>query len=151
MGLFETAAVALLGLVFAVLVLVALAAAFVVRLPAEWARIAVRAAGSSSLKFQVIATDMDRIEKRQDQRLCRGEVERAGGEAIITFQAKDNPKQKFTAALRDIPACLDYLVRYIASDQSGVTEIRNTADIQAVGHRVVHGGELFSQSALIDE
>ncbi|HEX8891913.1 MAG TPA: acetate kinase [Terriglobales bacterium] len=108
-------------------------------------------AGSSSLKFQVIATDMDRIEKRQDQRLCRGEVERAGGEAIITFQAKDNPKQKFTAALRDIPASLDYLVRYIASDQSGVTEIRSTADIQAVGHRVVHGGELFSQSALIDE
>jgi acetate kinase len=108
-------------------------------------------AGSSSLKFQVIATDMDRIEKRQDQRLCRGEVERTGGEAIITFQAKDNPKQKFTAALRDIPASLDYLVRYIASDQSGVTEIRSTADIQAVGHRVVHGGELFSQSALIDE
>lgn len=108
-------------------------------------------AGSSSLKFQVIATDMDRIEKRQDQRLCRGEVERAGGEAIITFQAKDNPDKKFTAALRDIPASLDYLVRYIASDQSGVTEIRSTADIQAVGHRVVHGGELFSQSALIDE
>jgi hydrogenase/urease accessory protein HupE len=46
MGLFETAAVALLGLVFAVFVLVALAAAFVVRLRADWARIAVRVAGS---------------------------------------------------------------------------------------------------------
>jgi hydrogenase/urease accessory protein HupE len=46
MDLFETAAVALLGLVFAVFVLVALAAAFVVRLRAEWARIAVRVAGS---------------------------------------------------------------------------------------------------------
>jgi hydrogenase/urease accessory protein HupE len=46
MGLFETAAIALLGLVFAVFVLVALAAAFVVRLRAEWARIAVRVAGS---------------------------------------------------------------------------------------------------------
>jgi len=46
MGVFETAAVALLGLVFAVFVLVALAAAFVVRLRAEWARIAVRVAGS---------------------------------------------------------------------------------------------------------
>ena len=46
MGLFETAAVALLGLVFAVFVLVALAAAFVVRLRAHWARIAVRVAGS---------------------------------------------------------------------------------------------------------
>jgi hydrogenase/urease accessory protein HupE len=46
MGQTESAAVALLGLVFAVFVLIALAAAFVVRLRAEWARIAVRAAGS---------------------------------------------------------------------------------------------------------
>jgi len=46
MGQFGTAAMALLGLVFAVFVLVALAAAFVVRLRAHWARIAVRVAGS---------------------------------------------------------------------------------------------------------
>lgn len=46
MGRFDTAAVALLGLVFAVFVLIALAAAFVVRLRAHWARIAVRVAGS---------------------------------------------------------------------------------------------------------
>jgi hydrogenase/urease accessory protein HupE len=46
MGRFETASVALLGLVFAVFVLIALAAAFVVRLRAHWARIAVRVAGS---------------------------------------------------------------------------------------------------------
>jgi hydrogenase/urease accessory protein HupE len=46
MGQSTTAAVALLGLVFAVFVVVALAAAFVVRLRAEWARIAVRVAGS---------------------------------------------------------------------------------------------------------
>jgi hydrogenase/urease accessory protein HupE len=46
MGQFDTAAVALLGLVFAVFVLIALAAAFVVRLRADWSRIAVRVAGS---------------------------------------------------------------------------------------------------------
>ncbi len=46
MGQFETASVALFGLVFAIFVLIALAAAFVVRLRAEWARIAVRVAGS---------------------------------------------------------------------------------------------------------
>ena len=108
-------------------------------------------AGSSSLKFQIIATDLERIQQDKDERICKGEIEREGGEAIITFQAKDNPKQKFTATLRDISAALDYLVRYIASDQSGVTEIRSTADIQAVGHRVVHGGERFKESALIDD
>ncbi len=46
MGQFDTAAVAILGLVFAVFVLISLAAAFVVRLRAQWARIAVRVAGS---------------------------------------------------------------------------------------------------------
>lgn len=106
--------------------------------------------GSSSLKFQIIATDLDRIQQQQDERLCRGEVERIGGEAIVTFQAGDKPKHKLTAPLRDIAAALDYLVRYIASDKSGITAIKSTADIHAVGHRVVHGGELFSESALID-
>jgi acetate kinase len=43
------------------------------------------------------------------------------------------------------------LVHYIASEQSGVAEIKSTGDINAVGHRVVHGGELFSESALIDD
>jgi len=107
-------------------------------------------AGSSSLKFQVIATDAERIQRDQDERICRGEIERTGGEAIVTFQKRNDSKRKFTASLRDISAALDYLVRYIASDQSGVTEIRSTADIQAVGHRVVHGGELFTESARID-
>ena len=107
--------------------------------------------GSSSLKFQIIATDLDRIKQQQDQRLCKGEVERIGGEAIISFQAGQDAKRKFTAPLRDIPAALDYLVRYIASDKSGVGAINSTADINAVGHRVVHGGELFAESALVDD
>ena len=108
-------------------------------------------AGSSTLKFQVIATDLERIQQYKDERICRGEVERTGGEAIITFQTRNEAKRKFTASLRDVSAALDYLVRFIASDQSGVTEIRSTADIHAVGHRVVHGGELFTESALIDD
>ena len=108
-------------------------------------------AGSSSLKFQVIATDLDRIRQHKDERICRGEVERTGSEAIITFQYKQQTKRKLTASLRDISATLDYLVHYIASDQSGVDEIRSTADIHAVGHRVVHGGERFAESALVDD
>jgi len=108
-------------------------------------------AGSSSLKFQVIATDLDRIKQHQDERICRGEVERIGGEAIVTFQKSAGSRQKLTAPLRDIPAALDYLVRFIASDKSGVSEIKSSGDIQAIGHRIVHGGELFSESALIDD
>ena len=103
--------------------------------------------GSSSLKFQVITTDVERIRAYKDERLCRGEVERLGGEAIITFQGGKEAKRKFTAPLRDINAALDYLVRYISSDASGVSEIKSTSDIHAVGHRIVHGGELFKESA----
>ena len=107
--------------------------------------------GSSSLKFQVIATDLERIREHKDDRLCRGEIEGIGGEAIIRFRHRSQPAQTFTASLRDVSPALDYLVRYIASDRSGVPEIKSTADVHAVGHRVVHGGELFKESALIDD
>ena len=107
--------------------------------------------GSSSLKFQVIATDRDRIKQHKDDRLCKGEVERIGGEAIVTFQAGKQNRQKFTAPLRNISAALDFIVRHIASDQSGIAEIQSAADIHAVGHRVVHGGERFTESAIITD
>ncbi|HLV88519.1 MAG TPA: acetate kinase [Candidatus Sulfotelmatobacter sp.] len=107
--------------------------------------------GSSSLKFQVIATDLDRIANFKDERICRGKIEDIGGEAIIQIRHRDEAGKRFTASLRDIGAALDYLVRYIASDRSGISEIKSTADLHAVGHRVVHGGEKFKESALIDD
>ncbi len=107
--------------------------------------------GSSSLKFQVIATDLERIKQHKDDRICRGEVEGIGGEAMIRVQHRADPSQKFTASLKDTPAALEYLVRYLSSEQSGVTEIKDKSDVHAVGHRVVHGGELFQESALIDD
>ncbi len=107
--------------------------------------------GSSSLKFQVIATDLDRINQYKDDCLCKGEVEGIGGEAIIRFQCGAGTTHTFTAPLRDISAALEFVVRHIASDRSGVTEIKSTADINAVGHRVVHGGEKFTESTLIDD
>jgi acetate kinase len=108
-------------------------------------------AGSSSLKFQVIATDLERIQKATDERLCRGQVERIGGEAIITVQNKNGPRRKLTAPIRDVAAALDYVLRWLASDGSEVAEIRSLGDLHAVGHRVVHGGELFHESALITD
>lgn len=107
--------------------------------------------GSSSLKFQVISTDLEPIKEHSDDRICRGGIEGVGGEAIIRLQHRSQPAQTFTAALRDVSPALDYIVRYIASDRSGVSEIKSTADVHAVGHRVVHGGEMFKESALIDD
>ena len=103
------------------------------------------------MKFQVISTDPDKIRQDNDERLCRGGVERIGGEAIVTVDTKRGPRQKFTAPIRDVGAGLDYILRWLASDRSGVEEVRNLGDIQAVGHRVVHGGELFHESVLVDD
>jgi acetate kinase len=107
--------------------------------------------GSSSLKFQIISTDIERIKDYKDDRICRGEVEGIGGEAIIRIGYRKDPPRTITAALRDMRAALDHLVRYIASEQSGIAEIKSTADVHAVGHRVVHGGERFSESMLVDD
>ena len=107
--------------------------------------------GSSSLKFQVIATDLEQIKQYKDDRICRGEVEGIGGEAIIRIQHRTDPGQTLTAPLRDMGSTLDYIVRHIASDRSGISEIKSSADIHAVGHRVVHGGEMFKESTLIDD
>jgi acetate kinase len=108
-------------------------------------------AGSSSLKFQIIATDLDRIRQDQDVRLLRGEVERIGAEAVVTVQKGDGPKQKLTASLKNISGALDFIIRWAASPESGVSEIQSMADIHAVGHRVVHGGEQFTDSVLIND
>jgi acetate kinase len=108
-------------------------------------------AGSSSLKFQVITTDLDRMKQNSDERLCRGQVERIGGEAIITLRAGKDAAHKCTAALRDMGAALDYVLQWLISDHSGIPEIRSVDDIHAVGNRIVHGGELFSESELIDD
>ena len=81
--------------------------------------------GSSSLKFQVIATDLERIKQYKDDRVCKGEVEGIGGEAIIHIRYRDQPSKTLTAPIRDMSAALDHIVRYIGSEQSGVPEIKS--------------------------
>ncbi len=107
--------------------------------------------GSSSIKFQMIATDLEKIGQNADRRLARGMIERIGGEAICSFQAEGQPKQRSTAQLRDIRAAVDLIIRWLCSSQAGLAEVRSVSDIHAVGHRVVHGGEQFTQSVLISD
>jgi acetate kinase len=107
--------------------------------------------GSSTLKFQLIATDLKLIEQNADKRLARGTIERVGGEAVLTLQVEGGATQRSTEPLRDLRAAVDFIVRWVCSEQSGITEVRSIADIHAVGHRVVHGGERFKHSVLIDD
>lgn len=107
--------------------------------------------GSATVKFQLIATDIDLIARNADRRLARGSIERIGGEAIITLQVEDGAPQKSTRQLPDMRAAVDFVARWASSQASGIHEISSIADINAVGHRVVHGGEHFKHSVLITD
>ncbi len=106
--------------------------------------------GSSSLKFQIIETDPDLIERDGERLLAKGLIERVGSEAIITLQAENNPPLKQAAPLRDHRAALAYVIKWVTSSDSKIPGIASLADIHAVGHRVVHGEERFKRSIRID-
>lgn len=107
--------------------------------------------GSSSVKFQLIATDLEQIANNADQRLAHGTVERIGGEAIITLQKEGRAPKRSTAPLRDARAAIELVLRWVCSEDSEINGITSLADIHAVGHRVVHGGESFTRSVLITD
>jgi acetate kinase len=106
--------------------------------------------GSSSLKFQLIDTDESSIAESRDRRLARGQVERIGGESIVSLSVGDKPAVKTTARLRDHAAAVEHVIGWIVSESSGVP-ISSVGEIEAVGHRVVHGGERFTHSTRIDD
>ena len=97
-------------------------------------------AGSSSIKIQL-------IEMPQEAVICTGLVERIGRkDAVLTFKTK---KDEYTESL-DIPTHqigLEIAAEYIIDPVKGV--VQNAGEIEAVGHRVVHGGDTFSATTLI--
>jgi len=107
-------------------------------------------AGSSTLKFQLVRTDQERMAASTDERLARGQYDRIGGETIYAISTKDGATMRGTAPLRDHRAAIEHLLTWLASDTSGVP-ISSIAEIEAVGHRVTHGGERFWRSVRIDE
>lgn len=107
--------------------------------------------GSSSVKFQIIQTDIDLIEKNAERRLATGVLERIGTQSLITLQVEGQPKVKQAAPLRDHRSAMDYILRWMIAPDTRIAELRSLGDIHAVGHRVVHGGEKFTRSVLIDE
>jgi acetate kinase len=106
--------------------------------------------GSSSVKFQIVETDIDLIAADSDRRLARGIVERVGSLALINFQAEGGVKVIEDAPIRDHRAAVDRIIRWIVSPEANIPGIRSLSDLHAVGHRVVHGGERFKRSALVD-
>jgi len=105
----------------------------------------------SSIKFQLICTDIELLKKDGDHCLCGGVIERIGSEALIMLHAEGERKVKKAAPIRDHREAIDYIFRWIVSPDSKVDAISSLSDFHAVGHRVVHGGERFRKSVRIDQ
>jgi len=106
--------------------------------------------GSSSLKFQIIETDLELIEKHADKCLVKGLVERIGSQSLISIKVEGQSTFKQAAPLRDHKQAINYVINWIISDESQIPGINSISDIHAVGHRTVHGGETFHHSVRID-
>ena len=107
--------------------------------------------GSSSLKFQIIETDLDLIEKNADKQKAKGLIERIGSQSLVSLQSDGRPAIKQAVPLRDHRAALDYVTRWIVSHDAQIPGISSLGDLHAVGHRVVHGAEKFTKSVIIAE
>ena len=107
-------------------------------------------AGSSTLKFQLVRTDGERMAADRDEKLARGAVERIGGEAVYSIGAGLHPTDRGTAELRDHRATIEFILRWLVRPNAG-TRLAQIGEIDAVGHRVTHGGEQFRRSALITD
>ncbi len=104
--------------------------------------------GSSSIKFQLIATSPEQIAARSDQRLASGKVERIGEpEPLLTARVGTDPAERRPVPAPNHGAALDAVFTWLAAH--GV--LKNADDIQGVGHRVVHGGGYFDRSVVIDD
>jgi acetate kinase len=107
--------------------------------------------GSSSLKFQVIDTDLELIKSDGDRQLVKGLIERVGTQALITYHVEGKAPIKQAAPLRDHRAALQHVIKWLTSPEAEVPGIKSLEDIYAIGHRVVHGAERFKRSVLIDK
>lgn len=107
--------------------------------------------GSSSVKFQLVETDLERIGSNTDRRLARGQAERVGGMSIVTLETEGREPVRQAIVLRDTRAAVEYFIRWACSKESGIPEVQSIGDIHAVGHRVVHGGEHFTHSVVISD
>ncbi len=97
--------------------------------------------GSSSIKYQLIET-----EKRDV--LAKGMIERIGmSSAVLTHSPKGKDTIRIVGEILDHSIALEYVIAVLMSKNHGV--IQDKSEIEAVGHRVVHGGETFSGSVLI--
>ncbi len=97
--------------------------------------------GSSSVKYRM-------FDPGKKQLLAKGVVERIGmAGAMLTHKPFDREEIRLSGEILDHKVAIEYILSILLSKNHGV--IKDKSEIAAVGHRVVHGGETFSESELI--
>ena len=98
--------------------------------------------GSSSLKFQLIDSDTEKV-------LAKGICERIGIDGRLTYTPYNGEKEVTSPAMPTHTEAIQYVLDALTNEKTGV--IHSLDEVAAVGHRVVHGGERFTSSVVIDD
>lgn len=98
--------------------------------------------GSSSLKYQVIDSETEHV-------LAKGLCERIGIDGVLTYQPAGQDKIKYEAAMPAHRQAVELVLKQLTDPENGV--LKSIDEIDAVGHRMVHGGEKFACSTLLTE
>lgn len=98
--------------------------------------------GSSSLKFQLINAESEEV-------LAKGICERIGIDGRLTYQPEGGEKEKSDKPMPTHTEAIQFVIEALTNSDTGV--VGSLDEIGAVGHRVVHGGEKFATSVVINE
>ena len=96
----------------------------------------------SSLKYQLINSETEGV-------LAKGLCERIGIDGMLTYQPEGGEKEKSEIAMPTHTEAINAVLAALTNEKSGV--IKSLSEVGAVGHRVVHGGEKFTSSCLIND
>jgi acetate kinase len=106
-------------------------------------KILVLNSGSSSVKYKLIDTDGEKV-------LAEGGVEKIGlADGFLKYKRADGSKDIVELGLTDHKGAIEAVLRQLTDKTEGC--IKSYSEIDAVGHRVVHGGEKFAKSVIIDD
>ena len=98
--------------------------------------------GSSSLKYQLIDSETEAV-------LAKGLCERIGIDGRLVYQKAGNDKEITEASMPTHKEAIQMVLEALTNEKTGA--IKSLDEVNAIGHRIVHGGEKFASSAIITD
>ena len=98
--------------------------------------------GSSSLKYQLIDSDSEEV-------LAKGLCERIGIDGRLTYQKEGCSKEITEAPMPSHKEAIQMVLHALVNEKTGA--VKDLSEIEAIGHRIVHGGEKFESSVIIND